>query len=256
MIRGVMWSVWSVAIVLALAGPMVAGVLELPNPQEPIGGLFEPASAEHIFGTDRLGRDIAARMLAGNAILVVVPLISAVLSTATGLLLGTLAVRYAKPGFRMFLDALLVIPPIILMLAIAASTGLSPGWLVFGSVLLSLPFSSRFFESILQRVLAAGFIETALCSGQRWQDILFHEVLPVLARPIGTDMSLRFIATVYLTATASFLGGGNGDDTWATLIHSGLSGVTLNPWGVAAPALAIIALTVPPSVLLDQGDSL
>lgn len=250
--------VWAVAVVLAVFGPLLAPVIGLPSATDISATPFEPASGEHVFGTDRLGRDIAAHMLSGNAVLVVVPLVAACLASAAGLVVGSLYVmvpQWARGVTRTLLDALLVVPPIVIMLAIAASTGLSAPWLIGASVVLALPLSSRFFEATAQRVLAAGFIELARCRGDGWARIVVREVAPVLARPFATDVSLRFVATVYLTATASFLGAGVGDgsDTWATLIQSGLSGVMLNPWGVAAPALAIMALTVPLSVLSFGG---
>lgn len=78
--------------------------------------------------------------------------------------------------------------------------------------------------------------------------------MPALRRPIIADVGIRFVSVVFLTATAAFLAGASGshDSSWAAMIGTGLSGVDLNPWAVAAPTLAIIALTACPALLLEQ----
>jgi len=67
------------------------------------------------------------------------------------------------------------------------------------------------------------------------------------------DFSIRFVAVVFLIATASFLTGtsSGADSTWAAMVGAELGGVDLNPWAVVSPTLAIIVLTACPALLLE-----
>ncbi|MDO4630667.1 MAG: ABC transporter permease subunit, partial [Corynebacterium sp.] len=101
---------------------------------------------------------------------------------------------------------------------------------------------------------ASQFIEFARATGLSWLQVIFRDVIPALYRPIIADVGIRFVSVVFLTATAAFLAGTSGshESSWAAMVGTGLSGVDLNPWAIAAPVLAIIALTACPALLLEQ----
>ena len=81
-----------------------------------------------------------------------------------------------------------------------------------------------------------------------------REVLPNLAVPLATTVGMRFINSVYLVATAAFLGFdplGTGSD-WGTMIQTGVTGISLNPWAALAPTIAIACITISGNLLLDR----
>ena len=65
---------------------------------------------------------------------------------------------------------------------------------------------------------------------------------------------MRFLNSVYLVATAAFLGFdplGTGSD-WGTMIQTGVTGISLNPWAALAPTIAIACITISGNLLLDR----
>ncbi|WP_448852814.1 ABC transporter permease [Corynebacterium sp. 335C] len=247
--------VWGLALAVALAGPLIAGLLGLPDPGEPLTRPFDEPSAAHALGGDRLGRDVLARLLSGNASLVIPPAIAAMLATGLGLVIALAA--ELRPGLgrvlRLGADAVLVVPGMILVLAAvtAAPGGVVP--LLAVSVLIAAPLSSRYLAAAARPVLDSGFVESARVAGEPTWRILLFDVLPALRRPIAADLGLRYVALVFVTATAAFLGAstGGGDVTWPAMAQSGMEGLKLNPWAAAAPCLAVTLLAAPPALLAD-----
>ena len=69
-----------------------------------------------------------------------------------------------------------------------------------------------------------------------------------------TEHDKLFINSVYLVATAAFLGFdplGTGSD-WGTMIQTGVTGISLNPWAALAPTIAIACITISGNLLLDR----
>ena len=82
------FALWTAVILAALAGPALSAALGLPDPTAPMSRSFDPPSRTHLLGTDHLGRDVAARMLVGNAALVVPPALVAAAASTVGVLLA------------------------------------------------------------------------------------------------------------------------------------------------------------------------
>ncbi len=247
--------IWGAVLACAIAGPLIAGWLGAPDPGEPVGRPFDEPQPGHPLGTDRLGRDLLARMLMGNAALVIPPVIAAMASTAAGLAVGLAAAALPRwrPVFRWFTETLLVIPSMVILLAVLAATGGNITAVAAMAVLVSLPMSAKYLDAAARAVLSSGFVEVSRATGASWPSIIVRDVLPAMRRPILADVGIRYVAVVFMTATASFLGGasGSGGETWAAMIGAGISGIDLNPWSVVAPVAAIIALTAPPALFTD-----
>lgn len=75
-----------------------------------------------------------------------------------------------------------------------------------------------------------------------------------MAAPLLADAGLRLVASLYLVATASFLGFGLQPPAadWGLMISENVSGMALTPWGVVAPAVLIGALAVSANLLVDR----
>ncbi|MGV3114658.1 ABC transporter permease [Corynebacterium freneyi] len=247
--------IWCAVLACAIAGPLIAGLLGAPDPGEPVGRPFDEPQPGHPLGTDRLGRDLLARMLMGNAALVIPPAIAALASTAAGLAVGlaSAALPRWRPVFRWVTETLLVIPAMVILLAVIAATGGNIAAVAAMAVLVSLPMSAKYLDAAARPVLSSGYVEISHATGASWPSIIVRDVLPAMRRPILADAGIRYVAVVFMTATASFLGGasGSGGETWAAMVGAGISGIDLNPWSVVAPVAAIIALTAPPALLTD-----
>ncbi|AEX47315.1 ABC transporter permease [Corynebacterium diphtheriae] len=251
-----LWLLWILTLIAAIAGPTVATLLGTPDPSQTMTRSFDPPSTLHPLGTDRLGRDLLARMLSGNIGLVIPPAIAAVIATAIGLLLALVASisPLLRAIIRFFGDIVLVIPAMIILLAVITAAEGSFLAVATATVALSVPLSTRYFIAAARPIFAADYVIRARATGSTWPQIIGQHILPALRRPIIADIGIRFVTVVFLTATAAFLAGTSGaqENSWAAMVSSGLNGVDLNPWAVIAPVVAIIALTACPALLLEQ----
>lgn len=247
--------VWALALLAAAAGPLISGVLGLPDPGEPVTRPFDAPSAAHPLGGDRLGRDVAARLLAGNLMLVLPPAVAAVAATGLGAAIALAGLLHPVPGrlLRFTADAVLVVPAMILVLAAVTAAPGAVGPLLAVSVLVAAPMSARYLSAAAAPILGSGFVEAARVAGEPTWRILILDVLPALRRPLAADLGLRYVALVFLTATAAFLGAatGSAEVTWPAMAQAGLTGVKLNPWATVAPCLAVTLLAAPPALLAD-----
>lgn len=248
-------AVWAAVVIAALAGPAVINLFGLPDPTAPMARSFDLPSTAHPLGTDHLGRDVISRMLIGNASLVIPPALAAAAASALGASLAVWSAvsSRAYAAIRFLGDTVLVIPAILIVLATVTAISESFFAASVAAVALSVPLSTRYFYPAVTSAIHSGYVEYARATGASWPQIALQEILPALQRPIIADFNIRFVAVVFLTATASFLvgTGGGSDSTWAAMVGAELNGVDLNPWAVVMPTLAIIALTACPALLLE-----
>ena len=235
---------------LALA---LAGSLSPADGTSTVGAAFMPPSAEHPLGTDGLGSDVLARLMHGGAHLIAV---AAAVAAAVGVALG-FAVS-AKGRFAdvlsYLLDLLLVIPSILVVMVLVFGLGSGVGTMIVVTTAVSAPYIARYTRSLVRPVAASPYVTAARLSGDSAAKTAVREVLPNLAVPLATTVGMRFINSVYLVATAAFLGFdplGTGSD-WGTMIQTGVTGISLNPWAALAPTIAIACITISGNLLLDR----
>lgn len=173
----------------------------------------------------------------------------ALVVTAVAALLGTLAVL--RPRFGSWIegtaDVLILLPPVLGILLIVLSWPAGGAFaLVAAAVLLGMPYAVRVVAAAAAPVAAAGYVQAATVGGERLWRLVWWEVLPNLRAVLVALLGLRFVAAVYLVATAGFLQVGPQPPAanWALMIRENGAGILLNPWAVLAPSLAIGLLAV------------
>ncbi len=230
---------------VALLGPLFA-----PHaPDEPIGiPLTGPAEGQP-FGTDFLGRDVLSRVLWGGRSVLLLAGAATVLAYLAGGVVGLLAgySRNLTDGLLMrFVDVLLSVPPLIFLLVLATGAGTSEVVLVLGVALVQAPLVSRIVRTATVEQSVRGFVEAAVARGERTSAIVRREILPNIVGPIAADAGLRFTYSILLVASVNFLGLGLQPPAadWALIISENRSGLDLNPYVIAVPAILIALLTI------------
>ena len=111
----------------------------------------------------------------------------------------------------------------------------------------------RFARALALDVNAMDFIEVARARGERTAYVVWAEILPNMIVPLLTDFGLRFVFVVLLLSGLSFLGLGiqppNAD--WGALVRENISGIYEAAPAVLMPAIAIAALTISITLLID-----
>lgn len=236
-------------VALALVGPVLTGdperqvLRERLQPPVLFGG-----SWSHPLGTDQLGRDLLARVAAGCRVTLLLSLAvtfaSTLIGTALGLLAG-LAPGRVDNGIRFLVDVQIALP--VIVVAIAASTLFSPGFLLVFLVLLSTGWVAyqRVVRLQSRSLRQSQFVEASRSIGATEGWIVRHHLLPNLSGTVAVLASQQMAAVILFEAALSYLGLGMPPDsiTWGRMVADGRESM-LNAWWVAVVPGAFIALAV------------
>jgi peptide/nickel transport system permease protein len=205
---------------------------------------FQPPSAEHWFGTDRLGRDIWSRTVNGGRVSLAVGLMAALISTVIGMVFGAVSGYYGgwSDMFVMRLtDVFLTFPPIIIMLAIAAFVGQSIVNVILIIGLLSWPTTARLVRGQVLSVREEQFVLASRSLGARNRRLINVHVLPNTVAPLLAEVTFAVGAAILTEAGLSFLGLGVPLPTpsWGNMLETARSLDILEngPWMWVPPAI-------------------
>lgn len=247
----ILTAVFVMIVTAVLIGPLIPR-----DGDRTVSSGYAPPRAGLPLGTDAIGRDVLARVLHGGAGLLLIAVVATVVSVVVGVLLGMLLSFRGRVTavIAAGLDVALVIPGMLVMLMLVYGLGGGVGTMVLVATLVNAPFVARFTRALTLPLLEADYVVAARMAGDGWPRTILREVLPNVAGPLATDAGARFIGSLYMVAAAGFLGFSplGTDNDWATMIQEGLAGLALNPWASAAPALAVILVTVPANLLVDR----
>jgi peptide/nickel transport system permease protein len=229
-----------------------------PLTPDPRHALAAP-SADHWFGTDGLGRDSFARVMAGGREMLIVAPAAALLATIVGTTLG-LAAGYVRGAVddvlsRLF-EAFLALPVVVFGAAVLAAVGSSRPAIV---VAVAVPLSPIVARSVRAAVLVEReleYIEAARVRAESDAYIMVREVLPNVRAVVLVEFVVRLAYAVFAIASLSFIGIGVQPPTpdWGRQIfehYSLLGRGFLGGWAVLFPVAAIATLVVGISLIVD-----
>lgn len=242
-----------VVVAVALLGPVLAPLLTGYGVDDFAGRPFRP---DGIAGTDDLGRDVFTRFLAGGGPV----LLYALAATAIGIIGGAVAGMLAGySGGRLDAlimrggDVLLSFPQLVLALLAVAVLG-SSGWLLVLVIgVTHIPRVARVARQATLSVAGQDYVLAARMYGVPRRRILATEVLPNITGPLMVELGLRLTYSIGYVASLSFLGLGVQPPAadWGLQINENRIALSVAPWGVLLPVLAIAVLTVGTNMITD-----
>lgn len=239
-------------ITIALVGPVVA-------PHDPamfVTAPYAPPSADALLGGDTVGYDVLSRFLWGGRSILLMSFASAGLGLVIGVTVGLLA-AYSRPRVDDMLmrsvDVMLAFPSIILGLVAVAAVGPRPWLIVVAVAVTTAPRIARVTRGAAIEIVQRDFVRSAQALGESRTRILLGDVLPNIAGPLSVEAGIRLTYAIALIAALSFLGFGLQAPAadWGLMINENRQGLTIQPWGVILPVVAIAVLSVGTGLLGD-----
>jgi len=232
-------------VAAAVAGPRLWG--RDPLAQDTLARLTNP-SAAHPLGTDKYGRDVLARLLAGARWSLAGAAIVCLGTSAIGFLIGTLAAmssRRVDGVIGRLIESLLALPGLVMALALTAVLGPSFEDLLIALVVTSWPSSARIYRALILKERETGYVESSHALGATKGRLVFRHMLPNIVGPAAVLATANFGSVILGLASLSFLGLGMQPPTpeWGVMINEARAYFQRYPWQMIAPGLCI-ALTV------------
>lgn len=239
-------------LLVAIVGPFVVPAWTGHGPTSYAGKPFQ----YDIFGTDNLGRDVLSRFLEGGWRLLLYSALATLLGVGLGAVLGMLAAfsgGWLDSAIMRTGDVLLAIPQLVF--AMLAITVLGPqGWVLVVVIgITHAPRVARVIRSATSGVVAEDYVlASQMYAVPQWK-ILGRDVVPNIMGPLMVEMGLRMTYSIGAVASLSFLGLGMQPPTadWGLMINENRIALSLQPWGVILPVVAIAVLTVGTNLIAD-----
>jgi peptide/nickel transport system permease protein len=213
--------------------------------------LNSPPGGGHPFGTDGVGRDVLARVLAGGSVSMQVACGSVAIAAVIGFVIGAVAAlggRVANAVAVRFVDLAMTLPPIVLLLVLASIAGQGIGPTILVIALLSWPVLARVTRARLLEVREREFVIAAHAMGAGFWHILRRHALPNCIDILVVYVTLQIANAVLLEAGLSFLGLGIPPPaaSWGNMLNAARSTVVLEQyaWQWLAPGGALLLTTL------------
>lgn len=217
---------------------------------------LQPPSAQHWFGTDRMGSDIFSRMLFGARITITIAVIAVGVSVAIGVPIGLIAGYYGKFTGGVLMrasDVFLAVPQIVLAIAIAQTLGPSVENVILALSLTYWPFWARLVYAETRALKGQIFVEAAAALGASDLRIMVLHILPNTMSAIIVRTSIGMGVTILTAAALGFLGLGAPPPSpeWGRTISEAREFLPEAWWYAAAPGLAIFLVVMGFNLLGD-----
>lgn len=203
-----------------------------------------PGTGAHIFGTDPLGRDIAARLFVAGQTSMLVGFAAMVISTVIGTLVGVIAGYnggWIGASLMRLVDAFLAFPAIFLLLAMAAFISPTAAMITLIIAVTSWMEVARIVEAEVRSQRDRDFVQAARMLGLSRMHIMFREVLPNVMGPIIVAATLTVARAILMEAYISFLGYGIQPPlpSWGNMLNGAQQYLASAPWLAIVPGVAI-----------------
>ncbi len=247
-------------ILIALVGP---GLSPYDTTTPDLKVRMQGPSWEHPFGTDRIGRDVATRVIAGSIVSLHVATGAVMVAFLLGAPLGAFS-SYVGGTFdalvQRVMEGIMAFPSLVLALALVALAGASVPMLWFAIAFSSVPRYARIVRSGVLAHKEREYVEAARAMGQRPMGVLMKQILPNIMAPVAVQITLDFARAIGVEAALSYLGLGLSVPyiSWGVMVREAQDFLEVAPWLAVFPGLAlagvILGFTLVGDSLRDRMD--
>jgi len=239
---------------LLLAAPVLGFLLVMAlfsgvlAPADPLKidarNILQSPSAQHLLGTDQLGRDLLSRVIYGARVSLSVAAAAVTMATLIGVLLGLMAGYtggWVENVVMRTIDTFLSMPEIFVAIVIMAFFTSGLPTLVFTIGLLYFPQFARVVYAVTRSMKRKEFVEASIALGATAPRVLFGQILPNIASIIVVQITFTISFAMLLEAGLSFLGLGvmPPRPSWGQMVGDLKDFIQINPLPVIFPSVAL-----------------
>ena len=206
-------------------------------------------SANHLLGTDQLGRDLFSRVLFGGQVALKVAFLTIGSALIIGVVLGMIAGYgpvWLDNSIMLLFDTIRSVPTIMLALAAVALVGPSMTTVIFVIAVSTIPNYGRVVRTQTLTIKSKDFVKAEMLMGASSLRILSIHVLPNILGPLLILASMDIPTVIALEAGLSFLGMGVKPPTpsWGSILNDGFALIRNTPWPIIAGSIPLVLATL------------
>ena len=230
-------------VIVAIFAPVICHGID-PNAGD-LAAAILPPSSEHIFGTDKMGRDIFARVIYGARYSLVIALFCTIAALFSGGLLGIIAGYFGGKVdtiIMRIMDVFQAIPMIMMAMCIVAVLGNGIPQLVAAIMFASMPTMARNNRAAILRVRGSDYIESSEAIGVNQFRMIIKHMIPN-AVGVMIIFFVGFLAvSIMMMSSMSYIGVGLAAPTpeWGLILNDGKVYLTTAPYMMLFPSLMIM----------------
>lgn len=240
-------------ILMAIFGPLF---LRYSPTEQDLLNTHKGMSAEHLLGTDYLGRDILSRIVHGARISLLISFSGVAIGAIIGILLGLIAGYYGgwvDSIISRFLEVLLAFPGLLIAILIVAILGNGTFNTVLAVSIYGIPSLARVVRSSVISVKGKEFVQVCDVFGASPMRVLFKHILPNSVSILIVNVTHSLGIAILTSSSLSFLGLGVQPPSpeWGAMLSSAREVLRLYPIEAIAPGLAITLVCLSFSMIGD-----
>ncbi|WP_432923305.1 ABC transporter permease [Microbispora sp. CA-135349] len=210
---------------------------------------FVPPSAEHWFGTDRLGRDLFARSVYGAQTTLTATLLAVLIAFGVGTLVGLVAGfagGVVDTAIMRVADVFLAIPSLLLAMVVVSVLGYSTQNIAVAVGISSIASFARVMRAQVLAVVTQDYVRAAYGLGVGRLGVMLRHVVPNALSSVIALAALEIGTAVLAVASLGFLGYGAPppQPEWGLLVAEGRDYVAVHPWASIMPGVALAIVVI------------
>ena len=256
--RNKMFSLLAVAAIAIILVGVFAPVIATHSPYESnLHDAFIAPNSEHIFGTDKLGRDIFSRVIYGTRISLSAALILVILIFTIGTTLGVIAGYFGGIIDTIIMrisDMMISFPGMVLAIAMAGIMGASVKNAVIAITVVSWTKYARLSRSLVLKIKETDYIRAAKVTGCKTVHIITRHIIPNIISTLIITATTDIGTMILELSALSFLGFGaqSPQAEWGLMLNEGRAYMVDCPWLMIYPGLAICIVVIVYNLLGDN----